>query len=91
MGIFSAHNDKEKLVLVFDIGSSSVGGALFFLGETGRPQIVFSIREPIILESDINVDRFLILTLKALESVTSKICTAGIGSPGKIFCILSSP
>lgn len=91
MGIFSAHNDKEKLILVFDIGSSSVGGALFFLGDGGGPEIVYSIRESIILEANINVDRFLTLTLKALESITSKICIAGVGSPGKIFCVLSSP
>ena len=91
MGIFSKQKDERELALVFDVGSSSVGGALFEIQKFGIPKIVLSIREPIILEEKINVDRFLFLTTKSLEIVASKICMSGFKKPLKIFCVLSSP
>ncbi len=95
MGIFSQDREKDKekgkLALVFDIGSSSVGGALFWVQKSGIPKIIFSIREPITLEENIEVDRFLSLTIKSLEIVASKTHLAGLGAPKAIFCVLSSP
>lgn len=91
MGIFSKPKEEKELVLVFDIGSSSIGGAVFEVQKRGIPKIIFSIREPIILEEKINSNRFLFLTTKSLETVASKICMKGIGKPSKIFCVLSSP
>lgn len=88
--IFS-RTQKKELVLVFDIGSSSVGGALFWAQGSGAPKIVFSIREPITLEENLGVDRFLSLALKSLEVVASRIHMAGAGAPAMIFCVLSSP
>ncbi|MFA4975538.1 MAG: hypothetical protein WC839_02105 [Candidatus Paceibacterota bacterium] len=91
MGIFSKLKDKKELALIFDIGSSSVGGAIFEIDKKGIPKIISSIREPIILEDKIDIDRFLILTIKALDIVASKICMMSVIRPLKIFCILSSP
>jgi len=91
MGIFSRNKEKGKLALVFDIGSSSVGGALFWTESSKVPKIVFSIREPIVLEDTIEADRFLSLTIRSLETVVSRIHMAGIGAPEMIFCVLSSP
>lgn len=91
MGIFSKTDEKDELVLVFDIGSSSVGGALFWVQKSGIPKIVFAVREPIILEKKINIDRFLLLTAKSLNIVASQVHQAGIGAPSRIFCVLSSP
>jgi cell division ATPase FtsA len=90
MGIFSWTEEKE-LALVFDIGSSSVGGALFWMQKSGTPKIIFSIREPIGLEKQINFENFLTATLKSLETVSGKILSAGLGAPDKVFCTLSSP
>ncbi|MDQ5954372.1 MAG: hypothetical protein QG583_300 [Patescibacteria group bacterium] len=90
MGIFSTKK-KEELVLLFDIGSSSVGGALFYKGANGTPKIIYSVREPILLEDKVDIDRFLILTLDSLKKVASHICMKGLGAPRKIFCVLSSP
>ncbi len=90
MGIFSTKK-KEELVLLFDIGSSSVGGALFYLQEKGVPRIIYTIREPIILEKKIDIERFSTLTIEALKTVSTKICMKGLGAPNRIFCILSSP
>ena len=91
MGIFSGPKEKDELALVFDIGSSSVGGALFWTQKSGIPKIIFSIREPIALEEELNIDRFLSLTLQSLGVVANKFHKAGLGAPKKIFCVLSSP
>jgi len=91
MGIFSKSKEKERLGLVFDIGSSSVGGALFLIQKSGVPKIVFSIREPIILEEKMTPDRFFFLTMRSLKIVANKISTKGTGAPERIFCVLSSP
>lgn len=78
------------MILVFHIGSSFVGGAFFLTQKSGIPKIVFSIREPIALEENIEADRFLSLTMKSLEIVVHRIHKAGIGAPKEIFCVLSS-
>ncbi len=91
MGIFGGNKEKGKLVLVFDVGSSSVGGALFWAQESGIPKIVFAIREPIILQKTLDIDKFLSSTMKSLEVVVGKIYKAGMGKPEAIFCVLSSP
>ena len=91
MGFFGKSKKKDELVLVFDIGSSSVGGAVFYMQQNGTPKIIFSMREPIALEEKIDFDRFLSLTIKSLEVVVDKICMAHLGAPSKVFCVLSSP
>ncbi|OGI85949.1 hypothetical protein A3A01_00920 [Candidatus Nomurabacteria bacterium RIFCSPLOWO2_01_FULL_39_17] len=89
----SSSKEKEELMLVFDVGSSSVGGAFFVAQKSSIPRLIFSLREPIALEEKINIDidRFLLLTIKSLETVASKICLRGIGAPSEVFCVLSSP
>lgn len=91
MGIFSKSKEENELALVFDIGSSSIGGAVFEIQKLGVPKIILSVREPIILEKKIDPERLLFLTVKSLETVANKICMMGIGKPSKIFCVLSSP
>lgn len=91
MGIFSDNKKKDELILVFNIGSSSVGGAFFFAPSSGIPKIIFSVREPVVIEEKVEIERFLSLTLKSLEVVADKIYRAGLGAPSKIFCVLSSP
>lgn len=83
--------EKKDLVLLFDIGSSSVGGAFLKIQKSGTPKIVFSIREPIPFKDEMNVDQFLALTVEALEIVAKKAYMAGLGAPTKIFCTLASP
>ena len=92
MGIFwgNKNKDKEKLALVFDFGSSSVGGALFWTQKSGVPRMVFSTREQIVLEKNINPDRFLFLAIKSLEIVANRIYSMKLGAPETVFCVLSS-
>lgn len=88
---FSKTKKQDELMLVFDIGSSSVKAALFYATESGIPKIITSVREPILLEDKIETDRFLNLTLKALETASENIYKKGLGAPSRIFCIFSSP
>jgi len=92
MGIFSkSENKNDKPILVFDIGSSSVGGAILKMKKNQTPRVIFSTREPIILEKEMQADRFLLLTTRALEIVAGRICKTKIGQVENIFCVLSSP
>ena len=91
MNIFNGTKNKDELALVFDIGSSSISGALFVLQKNNIPQIIYSVREPITTEMNISFDRLFSLTLKSLEVVSNKICMQGLGAPKKVFCVLSSP
>lgn len=93
MGIFSYFKTKikEKVVIVFDIGSSSVGGVVFNLGKDGVPKIIFTVREPITLEMTIDPEQFLALTIKSLDLVVKKIYRQNLGAPERIFCTLASP
>jgi DNA-binding transcriptional MerR regulator len=91
MGIFSKPQKQNELALVLDIGSSSVGGALFWMQSTGIPKIIFAMREPIPLEEEISIDKLITLTVKTLNVVVSKICMMGLGRPSRMYCVLSSP
>ena len=91
MGIFWGNKKyKNKLMLVFDVGSSSVGGAFFWTQESGVPRIIFSTREPIVLEESIQADQLLSSTIKSIEIVAGQIRKAGMGVPKITFCVLSS-
>jgi len=83
--------EQQELMLVFDIRSSSVGGALFKVQKSGIPKIIFSVRESVPQEETVNVDKFLLSTMKSLDVVVSKIFKASLGVPKSIFCVLASP
>ncbi len=91
MGIFGESKKKDELVLLFNIGSSSVKGALFYTQKSGVPRVVASYREPMVIEEKVDIDRFLELTLKSLDVVAEKIIKSGLGIPTKVFCVLLSP
>lgn len=91
MGIFSKLKEKGELVLVFNIGSSSVDGAFFEVQSSGIPKIIFSVQELIKIEEKIDIDNFSLSMMKILEVVVNKIYKAGLGAPSQIFCVLSSP
>src|SRR3989344_2193273 len=89
--IFSHIKENKKLAVVFDLGSSSVGGALFHAEEGQVPKIIFSIREPIVLLEQMDPDQFLSLSMKSLSVVADRISKSGLGAPHRIFCVLASP
>lgn len=91
MSFFSKEKEKEELVLVFDVGSSSVGAVLFLSHNSKPPKIIFSVREPILIQNEPNFDVFFNLTIKSLDNAVSKVSKANLGAPKKIFCVLASP
>ena len=91
MGIFSKLKEKKELILVFNIGSSSVDGALFEAQSSGIPKIIFSAKELTKIEEKVDIDNFSLSMMKSLEIVAEKIYKAGLGAPSQIFCVLSSP
>ena len=93
MGIFLklSSSEKNKLIAVFDIGSSSVGGALFLMQKSGVPKIIFSVREKIAFQNKASAKTFLAQTIKTLDNVAEQIATSYFGAPKKIFCVLPSP
>jgi hypothetical protein len=91
MNILSRSKEKDELILVFNIGSSSVGGALFWTQTSGIPKIIFSVTEPIPVGEVVESNRFLSLMTKSLQIVADKVYEARLGAPSRIFCVLSSP
>ncbi|MES2416098.1 MAG: hypothetical protein V4504_00125 [Patescibacteria group bacterium] len=82
---------KTELIALFDVGSSSVGGALVLKDGKNIPTFIFSIREPIHLTENFVFDRFFNATLQSLEKVAKQINLSGLGAVTKIYCTFSSP
>lgn len=91
MGFFSNVKSKDEIILVFDIGSGKVGGALFETQESGVPKMIFSLTEPIAFSENLDAGGLTISMTSAMESIANKIFTSGKGVPKEIYCVLSSP
>ncbi|MFM7088717.1 MAG: hypothetical protein ACKOW9_04275 [Candidatus Paceibacterota bacterium] len=92
MKLFSTSKKAEEtLVLVFDVGSASVGGALFLKNNTGAPKIMYALRETIRLEPNLDQHAFVSNTMKTLREVAGRICISGFSKPDEVHCVLSSP
>ena|SRR3989344_373757 len=91
MGIFSRTKEKKGPMLLFHIGSSFVGGALFWPEPSGTPKIIFSALEPIALGVKLETNQLFSQTLRALDIVAGRIHRSAQGAPQRIFCVLSSP
>jgi hypothetical protein len=102
LGFLKNSSKKDTIILVLDIGSGSVGGAIVKI-----PVVPASINEatqksvlPVILKStrvDIKVaekvefEKLLLATEKALTSVIKTLHNSTLGVPEKAYCTLSSP
>src|SRR3990167_8616973 len=75
MDMFSfLKNSRESTVIaVFDIGSASVGGALISFHAGEKPKIIWSARESMVFQNDLNFGRFLSSMLETLEKVLIKM------------------
>ncbi len=97
MNLFSSKKPKEELVVVFDVGSASIGGALISITHDHdpnvqtNPKIIYSVRKPMVFQDTLDFSRFIFAMLQTLEAVAKDIETQKLGAPKKIFCTLSSP
>lgn len=96
---FSRH--KKELVIIFDIGSASVGGALVLLGEGSPPSILYTARMEIKISQKQTAERFLLVLKNALEAVARLLEREGLHSirtthnivaaPARVECFFTSP
>jgi len=103
LGFLNNSSKKDKIIVVFDIGSGSVGGAIVKipaqatnpLGSSDRdkylPSIIKSARVDIKLCKNVEIDKLLEEMLKSLKVVADNIHGSKADNPSQIFCVLSSP
>lgn len=86
---------KEENVLIFDIGSASVGGAVVSLSKDCKPRIVFSTRAQMAFQEELNFDHFVHSMLSVLLNVSMELRGSGMpkinGGIDRVLCVLSSP
>jgi len=85
-----SRSSKNKLNLIIDIGSGSVGAGLV-LESANRPRVLFQTRSNIDLSSNLNFNSFLSEMTKSLRQVIEKVSKSRKGMPTKIRVFLSSP
>jgi len=84
---------KNKKVIIFDIGSGSVAGAvaLIPLNKELTPTILKSVRNEIKFRRDLNFNDFVNDMTDSLYKVANLILNEKLGAPDEIFCVLASP
>lgn len=99
MSLFSSKKDSN-VVLVFDIGSGSVAGAIVLQSATHPPTVLYNFRSDIPFQEETTGTRLLSLMLRSLSQVAVAITregfeTAGFGSHrpkiSETFVSLSAP
>jgi hypothetical protein len=93
MSLFQRNQKSgQRFVIVFDIGSSSIGGAFVSIDQGKPPEIIFTTRKDIPFQEKLNFPRFLQLMIKTLEEMFTSMQKAGGGvKVTQAFCILASP
>ena len=92
MGLFDTKK-KDKIVAIFDIGSSSVGAALAKIPDdvNGQPHIIASVRTDIVFHDELKFSDFLDDMIRALSLSVEALYHKKLGAPEKIICVLASP
>ncbi|OGD68343.1 hypothetical protein A2996_00300 [Candidatus Campbellbacteria bacterium RIFCSPLOWO2_01_FULL_34_15] len=104
MSLFSFSKNKteeEGVVLVFDIGSASVGGALVSLRKNKKPKILYNVRKSMAFKEDLDINKFTASMIRTLSSVVADVERKGISHLNfrslknkeirDAFCFFSSP
>lgn len=101
MKLFRNKYQSTAPVIIFDIGSGSIGAALVTFKTGGIPSVLHSIRTPISFQKEIRPDLFLKRMLGTLEGVALELEQKGIAKLdrglfgpkkiGQILCVFSSP
>ena len=90
---FVKNKKNEKLALLIDVGSASVGVALVEVSGSTPPRIYASSREDMMLQDKLTPAQLMRAMNQALEGSLKAIqlSTKTTGVPSHIFCSLSSP
>ena len=91
MSIFSSN--KPKIAIVFDIGSSSVGGAAVLLYPESKPKLLYSVRKDMVFQENFRFERFVASMLETLEKVAQDVSKVTLPphSEKTFSCFLASP
>lgn len=86
---------KKENILIFDIGSASVGGAVVTLEKDEKPTVVFSTRSQMAFQEELDFKHFVHSMLTVLLNVGMELRSGGIpkieGGIDRVLCVLSSP
>jgi hypothetical protein len=90
---FKSEKKKDDIVVIFDIGSGSVGGAIARIPSNPNqiPTIIKSVRADVISREELDFKIFTEDMLDALNSTAKMLYDSKIGAPSKIHCVLASP
>jgi len=93
MGFLFTPKKKEKLIVIFDIGSGSVGGALVRIPLVGNgvPVILKYTRTDIKFHEKFDFKSFMKDMALALDTTSNSLYKMKIGAPDEIVCVLASP
>jgi len=96
-----SQDKKGEVVLLYDIGSASVGAALVLLEENMKPKILYSTRKNMVFQNELDFGRFTNSMEEIVKEVSLdvqknglphlKFTKLGTLSPKKIYCTLASP
>ncbi len=82
----------QHFIIIFDIGSASIGGAFASVDGSRIPEIIFTTRRDIPFQEKLNFQRFLDSMIKTLEEMFVSMQKAGGGvRVSRAFCVLASP
>lgn len=107
MGLFGKNRKKrgsysDELALVFDIGSSSVGGALVVLDRENVPRVLYATRYSMVFQQELDFERFVSSMLETFSTVAVDLQQKGMEyvneyrqgddmAINRALCIYSSP
>lgn len=90
MKLFSA-SKKEEFVVVFDIGSGSVGGAMILASKNESPIVLASARKSFKLRDGVDPSFLVKEMLDKLGSIATYLQSETSKVPDKVYAVLSSP
>ena len=99
MPLFSTRSESECL-LVFDVGSGSVGGAIVLASPASTPSVLYSFRSDIPVQAEVTKRGLLSHMVRSLAEVVSAVITEGFHAAGfgtshpkisEVFVSLSAP
>jgi len=69
----------SRIVVLFDIGSASIAGAVVFFQTGKKPNVLYHTRKSMKLQEELDFDRFLASMLQTLNSVAQDVGRKGLG------------
>ncbi|HEU5114737.1 MAG TPA: hypothetical protein VFT82_03150 [Candidatus Paceibacterota bacterium] len=99
--MFSLFGKKAELGIVYHIGTASVGAGLVRFHAGNLPHVVYSLREPIPYQENVDPERFLASMIEALKVINARLAKDGLAhlkftefgtlAVKRVFYVFSSP